>query len=974
MAKQLLDWRRRALLCGTAVVAGIALASYGKLAAAQTQGDDQADATEGEEIEQIVVTGSRIRRLDFVSNSPVLTVSGDQVWLQGAINVEEFLNELPQLIPGLNQTSNNPGLGGIAALDLRGLGANRTLILVNGHRITPATNGGIYDVNFIPAGLIERTEVVTGGASAVYGSDAIAGVVNFILKRDFEGFEAGSQYEVNEAEGHQVFSANLLLGGNFADGRGNATLFGEYLTRDQLLQGELPFGFDQGPFARSSRIPQGRLSGQAANPYDLVAWNAATRNNTFCAVDANGDGLCDDANGDGMVDADDFTISPSQNLQFNPDGTLAGPAGLYNYAPPNAAILPMTRFITRAEVRYELFDGHEFSSNVTFANINTRQQLAPTPADIVLDPQQFRNNPLIDPDVIALLDSRVDPNAPFEVRRRMVEVGNRISNVDRKYFEWGWGMQGPLPGLEGFNYDVYAKFGRVDENTRNLNNVSRSRTIAALEGCPPGAPVGCIPATIFGEGSLTPEMADYLRLNTDEDLKFKQETVTANIDGPLFELPAGEMRVAVGYEFRRDASVFQVADAEEKGDIIGFNAIRGISGHIRVHEFYGEGVVPIVKDLFLVENLEVEGGYRLSDYSTIGTVSTYKIGGSWTPHNMIRLRAMFNKATRSPNIFELFQAGDENFPQFSDPCNASSSPSPEVKAFCIAQGVPAAAIDTFQQNDTQVRALEFGNLDLRQEKAKTITAGAVVTPDEFIPGLTLTVDFYRIRLIGAISDLTVGQILNACFQALDLNDPNCQRITRDPTTGQILTINTTRANVSSIQTRGYDFTLSYQVDFDDTPLKMIPGSFRMKHVASYVTQYLFDGVDILGRSGGGAGGALPKWRVTLEFTYDPIPGLSIDWQSQRIGSSSQPFSEIGNLGPGFDFTKPLPVVWYHDLSVSYDLTDWLQVNFGVDNVFDKQPPNSIDFPGFQIDGQSGTDPSTYDILRRRYRFAIRIRR
>lgn len=950
-----------------AAMTGVAAAALMAVPAFAQDADDDDEAVDDRD--RIIVTGSRIARPDYISVSPVFTTTGEDIKMQGAVNIENFLNELPQIIPGLNQNSNNPGNGGLATANLRGIGSNRTLILVNGNRITPATNSGAYDLNIIPAGLVERTEVVTGGASTTYGSDAIAGVLNFILKDDFEGVQATSQYTISEAESHETFGANLLMGGNFDSGRGNATLYVDYFQRDQLLQGDLPFGADQGAFARSSRILEGRLSGQSGNPYDLAAWNASTGNGTFCAVDANNDGICDDANGNGFVDNGDFTIGGGSSLQFGTNGQLSGPAGVYNYAPPNAAILPQTRYVTRGSVNYEVVPNHTFTATATYVQNDIQAQLAPTPADFFVDPTRLANNPLIDPDVIALLNSRPNPNAPVEIRRRMQEVGNRINDIDRKYFEVAVGLEGPLDFVgDSWNYHIFAKHGSVDDTRRGRNNVSRSRLINGVEGCPVGSTPNCVPVTLFGLGSITPDMANYIRLDTATDLNFSQQVLSAYVDGNVFELPAGPVQVAMGYEYRNDKSDFVVSDAQFSGDIVGFNAIKPISGQISVNEFYGEVLVPLVKDQVFAESLEVEGGFRYSDYSSVGGLQTFKLGATWVPYDGIMVRGSYNEAARSPNIFELFRAGDSNFPTYADPCNANSSPSAAVQAFCVAQGVPAAGIGTFQQTDTQVESLNFGNPNLNQEDAESFTVGAVLTPEWLLPGLALTVDYYDIRLQGAISGRSVGQVIGGCFASLDLSNADCQAISRNPVSGQIDTINVGVSNVSSIETAGVDFIMSYRTDFADLPFfKTAPGGFGVRTLLTYVDKYTFDGSDILNGSGGGAGGALPQWRFTGSVTYDPTPDLRINWQARRIGTTAQPFAFVGNF-PGIgDFGAPLPVVWYHDVGVSYQVNERFQLFGGVDNVFNRQPPNSIEYPGFQIQGQSGTDPSTYDILRRNFR-------
>ncbi len=966
---------RGALLASTFIAGAFAVAAP----AIAQDGDDAND-------DEIVVTGSRIPKKDFTSTSPVFTVSQEQIKLSNSVNIENLLNELPQVIPGANSTSNNPSLQGRATIDLRGLGPGRTLVLVDGHRVVPARNDNIVDLNVIPASLIKKVEVVTGGTSAVYGSDAIGGVVNFIMRDDFEGVQVDGLGGISDKGDASYAGFNVTTGGKFANDKGSASLYASYFKREKLLASERDFAANQGPYGVSSRIEETRVDRQSGNPYDLDAYNDAGF--TDLCASGNTAGICNDADGDGNRD---YIIGGASNIAFNQDGTISGPAGGYNYAPVNDLILPQTRIITRGHVDYALSEHMNFNMTTLFSDNRIEQQLAPTPVSgVAYTPG---TSPFETPEFAALLASRADPTADVLVRRRTTEVGNRISRIDRKIYQIEFGINGDFDALgNNWLYDLYYAYNRVDANTENFNNVSEKRFKDALAGCPTGSDVGCVAANIFGKGNISAAAADFIRLRTATDLLFERNIVAGYIAGDFgdaFQIAnAGPIGFSAGFEFRDDASVFDVSDAQRLGNIQGFNAINGIKGKDTVWEVYAETSVPLINsDMIGMKSLNLEAGYRYSNYDSTGGVNAWKIGGDWVPIDGMRVRAMFNRAVRAPNIFELFRAGDQSFPSYGDPCNtiaADGTPitlSAAVLDECARQiGVTAAVASApggvfetgkFRQSDTQVETRAVGNPNLREETSDTFTLGVVYQPS-FVPGLSLSVDYFDYKVTDFVGSVGSSTILSSCFG--DPTNPAvqtnfCSKIARNATSGEIDVIDTTIDNLLKVTTSGIDVNVVYQADFDDMgPLSAIPGSFSNNFLLTWVDEFSTNGSNSVGQDFGFGG--QPEWKVSNNLTYRPIPELSLNWEVTWFSKllAPQPFGGffVNVLGEPAN----LPDYMTHDFGFSYQVNDTFSVYGGVDNAFNKQPPNSRTNSGLAFSGQSGTDPSQYDIIGRFWRIGF----
>lgn len=967
-------------------------------------------------IEEVVVTGSRIKRADFTSNAPVATIGSDQIDITGTINTESLLNTMPQMVPGFDRTSNNPG-NGTATVDLRGLGSSRTLVLVNGTRANPTTQSGTVDINNIPAALIDRVEVLTGGASAVYGSDAVAGVVNFILKDDFSGVSFSQSAEQTENGDAALYSTNLTFGANFDDGRGNVAVNLSYTDREDLFQGDRDFS----TFAQ------------------------------FDSSDANGNPILIDGGSSGVPGTSIFAgglgnISPDNfGVTFDPDGSVrpfiteGNDNDFYNYAPANYIQLPQERYQATALAHYELMDGHEAYGRVMYTSSRVPQQLAPTPifqsgTEFTLDGSPFltaqaqaalsgnnagilgvgtrtprtfldalgndRNavgdlytglgaadsgitctncvydsnltdtdprlniGPLQDADG----DGIADTGTAF-LRRRLREVGPRISDDLYTGFQIKGGIRGEIADTT-WSYDAYIQEGSVTSSNTQSGNVNRDRFKQALlldltdptgETCADtsanGSTTGCAPINIFGEGNISEAGAAFLRTAVAAIGTFDQTVASVNFSGELFEMSGGAVSAAFGYEHQSHAADFRPSQDLAAGTIAGFNGSPASGGAYRVDSYYGELYVPLLRDMAMAEAVDLELAYRSSDYSTVGTVDSFKVSGSWAFNEQVRLRAGFNTAVRAPNIGELFSPQGEGFPGSTDPCAAEGAPSAAVQAICVATGVPASVVGSPAINLAagQVRQLSGGNPNLTEEDAETLTVGIVVEP-EMIEGLTFSVDYFDIEIEDAIAAFGGGanNVLSTCYDAASANggagSPFCNAVTRRAD-GTIDFVSTGSQNVASITLNGIDVLASYDTE-------LFGGNMRLNYVGTFTNESdftPFEGADTItcaGEFGNDCGEPLPEYkhRVTANWSRDNITAQLL-WR--YIGETSDDDEDT------VYFVETLDGENYFDAAVSYAFNDNFAVNVGVDNLLDTEPPILGD-----NQEQANTYPATYDVFGR----------
>lgn len=929
----------RGRLLASTMICGAAFAALASAAPAFAQDAEV-------EVEAVTITGSRIARQDFVANSPVSTVTAEDIQATGDLNTEELLNALPQVVPGLTAASNNPS-DGTATVDLRGVGPTRTLVLINGRRFNPSTRSNTVDLNNVPSRLIEKVEVVTGGASAVYGSDALAGVVNFTLKSDFEGLEISSQYGITQYGDGEQADTSIIFGANVADGRGNITGFASYYDRDRILPNDDRPDLTVSNAGGSGTGVTGAANNLALNPFAVAGRKAF--------------------NPDGSV------------RQFNNQFDLTLPSDRYNFTEVNNLLSPAERFNMALLGNYDISDSLTYFAEVFYTDSRNSAQLAPTPATGILIPY---NNAFVSPSFAALLATRPNPTGPINFDRRMAEVGARIESRDSDLWQINTGLRADLGN--GWKADGYVSYGRTEFNIQIRNDVSRSKLNAALTStngvtCSPTALQlfpGCVPINLFGAGNISEAAADFVRLDFKDNTVFERYIAQGNVSGTLFTLPGGDLAVAFGGEYREEKLSFVPDAAKAAGDIYGFNAEKPVGGSQTVGELYAEAVVPIVAEVPFAHYLGLELGARWSDYSSVGNVVSYKAGLEYAPIDGLRFRGMYNKASRAPSVFELFQAGDQGFPAVLDPCTtvnpgtgANRTLTPAVRAFCTTQLGFDPVTNNFVALNTQTESFFFGNPNLSEEQSETVTLGVVWTPT-FAPGLSVSLDYYDIQIEDYIGTIRggVSGIVAACFAAANLAAPECNDagiglplIYRDPAGN--LKARAPLGNVSALQTKGYDFAVSYGWNVPWAG-DMLGDKLQIDLVLTKLDEYVLDDIDYAGTVGAyNISAALPEWKANLRMGYDIGP-VRFAYNGTYIGE----MDNQGNI-PAFEDGGYVgtDAVMYHDINARWSVNDTVQLFGGIKNLTDEEPQVFDNAP----DGN--TDPNSFDILGRYYYIGATLR-
>ena len=973
---------KAALLTGT-FMAGAMIATP---VVAQESTDTEAAATESDDF--IVVTGSRIQRRNVESAAPVAVVDAAEFQLSGTVNVENVINTLPQVVPGFTSNSNNPG-NGAATLDLRGLGSVRTLVLVNGRRWMSYDTNQIVDLNTIPSFLIDSVDVVTGGASAVYGSDALSGVVNFRLK-DVEGVEFGGQYSLTERGDGARYSINGAIGTSFDDGRGSATVFAEYTNRKLIFQGDRAFSTfalggetdgDQLYQFGSSTLPQGVIryfgGAQGTGPQRL------RDNPNTPAVEPTDNGI--------------GRFAANNAIVFDTAGTFRTRAGdTYNYAPVNYLQIPQERYLMGGYANYEFSDGHEFYTEVSFVNNRIAQELAATPVtgdfnlnlatiQPFLDAASFAELQQIDATETTRNGTNGDPDDPGVVtafiQRRITETGSRNSLDERNAFRVLAGVRGGV--TDTINYDAYYLYSRTRNANIQQGNISRSAFQAGLDGT--GTAIN-----IFGPNTLTPEMVRAISIQAQNGDVSTLQVASAALSGTFGDFAVGESEpvgFAVGAEYRKVGSQFIPDTALASGDVIGFNAGEPTAGSYNVKELFAELNVPVE---FGTARLELTGAGRYSDYSldAVGGVWTYAGGAEFQPIRDVTLRGQYQRAVRAPNVQELFGGRAIGFPGAVDTCSqASAATNATINALCVATGVPAGAVGTAAiQINAQIPAIFGGNPNLQEETSTSWTVGAVLQPS-FIPGLTITADYFNIEVEGAIGTFGGGlnNTFNSCFNVVqNINAPECQVFIGTRNNSGIIDVANppllVQANTASLETSGVDLEVNYSMTIPfslltDTGEQRLSLNFlgTWTETLDFTPAIGLPVNECAGRFGQTCGTPAPKYKWTSRATFVDGPlTTSIRWRHLGSVRDDEPSIDYAAFN-GIERIKAYDLV---DLTLAYDVNENVTLSFGVSNLFDTLPgsptfdaagevtnrPNSLLLGDNQE--QANTYPSVYDVLGR----------
>jgi len=939
-------------------------------------------ATPAPVMEEVTVTGTRIIRKDYEATSPVVTVGEETFKLSGEPQIETVLNQLPQLVASITTTSNNPSNGGQANVDLRGLGTTRTLVLVDGARVTPSNVNGVVDLNTIPQSLIESVEVLTGGSSSTYGSDAIAGVVNIKLKRNFEGLELRAQHGVTgESDGVSTL-VDAIIGGNFADDRGNAVVSFSFDEREAVLAGQRDFGiYAKGPLltpSGSGTIPEGRVDWGTNGPSQTAlntvfgAYGSAAGSVTPSrALGFNADGSVFSLGGGGLQ-VQNFD-GDTENPGFNPS------AYSYNFGPLNYLQLPISRKQISGSAHYDMVpEVAELYTRLSFTTYHSDQQLAATPvtcAGTALGCTVPVTNTAIPNDLRTLLNSRATPAANFGFTKRTTDVGERFQENNYDVIHGILGVRGTLPN--DWHWDVYGSWGTGKGVSLQDGNVSRARYQAGLNSATAYAAQGCALFNPFGEGNLSPACAAAVGIKTSNILETEQSNVVGSITGDIFDMPAGPLQFAAGAEYRSNTANFRPDSYLSSGDVVGFNAQQPVEGEITSTEYFAELAVPLLKDIPAIKALDLELGYRFSDYNLSESADTYKYALKWEPFESLAVRGSFNRAIRAPNINELYLPQQENFPQYTDPCNATGSfrtgPSgAQVATLCGAQGIPAAFLAGFAQPNAQARAIVGGNPDLEPETADTVTVGLVWKSNaesDWANNLQVSVDYFKYEISEVISGLSASSIIGRCFNQLNANptfDPNnefCQLFGRDPNNFGITGVQTTTLNLSALGLTGVDLSVDWKIPLGDNGnelgVKLLATNTMEWEQQETSTDPFIAREGTISQT---VASAFPEWKAVLTTSFSTKSFL-VRYNLRWIDAMDVVNNDAVLSAPTVGLKPWVPNYFYHDITARWSPNETWEVQLGVNNIADKAPPTYT--TDAQVGIQSNTDPSTYDVLGRR---------
>ena len=954
-----------------AMVASYAVSSVGyfSVAAAQTAESDDT-------IEEVVVTGSRLlRSRDFVAISPIQTIDVDEIRASGYITLENTLNKYPQLVPEGTSTTQQSNSTGILTADLRGLGATRTLVLVDGKRFVLANATGVADLATIPEALIERVEIVTGGASAIYGSDAIAGAVNFVMKDDFEGLDLRYQYGESDRNDGASNKFELTLGANGPDRRSNVTLNASYSRRDPVFMGDRDY----------SKVPTLADSNGVLQPFGV-----GTIPGTLIGVPSTDFGIIQ---GVDLSNSDGSCPGPIQGIRFGDNSVpfpFCRPTDQYNYAPPNFLLRPLERWQISALGSYELSDRVEAYSQLFYTNKDSAYQQAPDATNptsfgeergTLLVPNADTNPLFTQPlrDFFAANSAYFDPDNDgiYSVRNtawQIEELGPRtVTSITDSWMLTG-GFKGNFETKgQTWDWDTFYQYSQNDLTFIQQNRLSRSRLDLGLDGVIVNGEVecrvdllGCIPVAIFGTDALTDEMAEYLKVITGRQDKFTREVAGATITGDMFDLPAGPLATAFGVEWRSEEFITIPDESALSGDVGGGTPPIINGGEYDVFEVFAETRVPLLQGLSAIDSLALELAVRVADYSTIGQVTAWKAALEWRINDAFMVRAGLSRAIRAPNLSEVFGAPRTRFSGGVDPCVVDNNPTDAQKQLCIEQGVPAAIVDNLQVGASQgFQVRSGGNLNLQEEESDTFTIGGVFTSTSS-PNLSVAIDYFQVKIEDAITAVSAQALVDDCFETLDANGAPCQSISR-LSSGNIDQVNAPLLNVAEREVSGVDLQVTYDIEL---PTYLSVSSDGANLILSVVATNQFDDstqllstgpkTDCAGFYGGtcSSDGTRPTPDLTalIQAKWRSGPA-DINLQLNYLGDLELSSNAFPNENGTLDSRM------YVDLNGGYDaFNNKVRIFGGIQNLFDKQPP----VLGFRAGGDASTNVTLFDPIGRRY--------
>jgi len=876
------------------------------------------------------------------------------------------------------------------------LGPQRNLVLLDGRRMLPSNSDGTVDINQLPAGIVGNVEIITGGASAVYGSDAVSGVVNFKTKRPADGLTVTSSYGTTESYGGSQFDVNAIGGINTADGKGNITVAVEYTRVSHVNWSSIPFYLTN--HSGVTPLVQGQYVGGSNAP------SQAAVDAYFAQFGA---------------PAGAISRTSSAGFGFNPDGSLfnVGPNNgqIYNYQPVTDAQgrplndislgsvrnrsyyfrgtqNPLERWSSFVKGDWALSNSIHFFGQALYTNYTSIVQNDATVTSATQVPTVPLSNPFLqqllarNPGVATLLASRAQPNAPILLNKRFTGLGGlRTATNANNIYQFIGGLNGVLG--DSMTWDVYASHGQTLNSYSSTGFVHYSVLQAMLNAPDGGASMCAGGFNPFGNNQSSAACSALTAPEFINRVAVTQDVLNADIQGTAFELPAGEVKFALGADYRNISFSYKPDAAVQAGDLIPQNIQAPTAGGSAVREIFGELLVPVVKDLPFAQSINLDIAARYSDYVLSGGTNTYKGDIDWAVMQGFRLRGGYERAIRAPSVNELFSGASTVFANRTvqaggagDPCDVRlRGGNAQLLALCQATGLPAAIAPTYQTNDNQIPVIASGNTDLRPEKADTITFGSVYQPEIDSPwfqNASISVDYYNIRLRDAIAQLDLNSIVNKCYN-LDGSNPSysatnfyCQFVVRSAANGQMVNLRTPFANTGGYKTSGIDLEANWLTDIGEaTGWGPDAGTMSFDIVGNYLNtfkQQILAGSpwQELGQTNTGGSvatsatlGPFPKYQTNTRMTYHNF-GADIGLRWRMIGGMrdtsvvTNPKTTVPGQG----------VANYFDLTLGYSLPETKsRFNLVVNNLFDR-PPSQVGI------NAGATNSSLYTVLGRTYLF------
>jgi outer membrane receptor protein involved in Fe transport len=936
-------------------------------------------ASSSSQLEEVIVTGTLISDPNHVAPSPIVIATAAALKETGAVTLEASLNQLPQFSPAGTAGNGGQGTGGHATVNLRGLGSNRNLVLLDGRRLPLADISGNVDINLIPDSVLESVQTITGGASAIYGSDAMSGVVNFITRDHFEGMTTEVQYGNSERGDYEQITASAAMGTRFADERGHALLAIGYSDREGLSGSERSF-FDfvtpSSFIGQSTFVPAANnLPSQAAVNALFASYGVAT------------------------------PVSNTLNLGFNDDGTLFTQTGARNYKGPTTggyAILgsnvrmpvgPQT-LIQNPLDRTSIFSKFDFELTPA---ITLYGQFMYVDSDVYTSSggslTQFGNlttipvtNPFIPSSLRTLLASRPNPNAAFTWNGRYVGLPAKAWDEQYTTSQYLGGARGDLP-FKDWTWDVYAAYDTTDHLQLNYNAVLKDRVQTLLNAADGGSSIcagGFNPFGLANSSLISAACRQYMTTTAKSTEALTQTSIQGVVQGSVVELPAGDLKLAILADHRRNtyrSSPDANLAAQNIEAVIASQASRG---EIEVDEFAAQIDIPILSDLPGIEKLNLGAAFRRSDYSTSGSVDSYEGDIKWTPVSGFLVRAGYQRAVRAPNIGELFAADSGNQIAFGtppgaigDPCDIRSTArtgasGASVRALCLAQGIPANVIDTYTFPTTATAGRTHGNAELQPESADTYNIGFSWFPkfqSLWVSDFSLSLDYYKIEISEVISVVPGLTALSKCYNldgsnpSYALGNPFCALLTRD-SNGLLQLIETPYLNLGGLRTSGVDLQLAWNLDLGDLGLGGRAGSILFSTGIGYSDEYAVQTLPgTLFQEYGSTntiGASHPKWKALTTLGYaNGGATVSLRWRYQDAMADVTSVTTPSAPGIG------VPKYELFDLVGTYSISDRWQIRAGVTNLTDEE---SV----LVSSSQTSTDTSVFDPVGRSYYLGLRV--